>query len=407
MRIICSPQGIIDIKRPKNGMMDIEKAGFTEVLFDTNMGKDGMSPSVLMKAVSERQLNASVAVLMPETQLVKAYTGCDVFIIPPLEDAETKIASWDENKGYYLKYLEQFKVISEDGKCLRPVQQTISVSKRKEGAVENQIPHILLQNLCKEVNGHFIRGVCSDAREAARWIDELNEMAVREFGYSLETDVFGFCVDIGALNLCGQNPYEFICTLGKRIKAVIIRENDGQNDYHMLPFTSVANGQSQMDWLGIIRGLREIGFDGDLIMSFGDTACAFSPLLRVQLMQMAKSVADYIKWQIEIENLLKQYEKIVLFGAGNMCRNYMKCYGQAYLPLFTCDNNKALWGTQFCGLEVKSPEELKALPENTAVFICNVYYREIEQQLREMGLKNPIEYFNDEYMPSFYFDRLE
>jgi len=24
-----------------------------------------------------------------------------------------------------------------------------------------------------------------------------------------------------------------------------------------------------------------------------------------------------------------------------------------------------------------------------------------------MGIKNPIEYFNDEYMPSFYFDRLE
>ena len=24
-----------------------------------------------------------------------------------------------------------------------------------------------------------------------------------------------------------------------------------------------------------------------------------------------------------------------------------------------------------------------------------------------MGLQNPIEFFNDEYMPSFYFDRLE
>ena len=24
-----------------------------------------------------------------------------------------------------------------------------------------------------------------------------------------------------------------------------------------------------------------------------------------------------------------------------------------------------------------------------------------------MGIANPIEYFNDEYMPSFYFDRLE
>ncbi len=38
--------------------------------------------------------------------------------------------------------------------------------------------------------------------------------------------------------------------------------------------------------------------------------------------------------------------------------------------------------------------------------ICNIYYREIEAQLRDMEIEN-IGYFNDEYMPSFYFDRLE
>ena len=36
-----------------------------------------------------------------------------------------------------------------------------------------------------------------------------------------------------------------------------------------------------------------------------------------------------------------------------MCRNYMKCYGEKYPPKFTCDNNPKLWGTNFCGLEVK------------------------------------------------------
>ena len=87
-----------------------------------------------------------------------------------------------------------------------------------------------------------------------------------------------------------------------------------------------------------------------------------------------------------------------------MCRNYMKCYGAIYPPLFTCDNNQALWGTSFCGLEVKSPEALKDLPDDCGVFICNLYYREIEAQLRAMGVKH-IEYFNDEYMSSYYFDR--
>ena len=30
---------------------------------------------------------------------------------------------------------------------------------------------------------------------------------------------------------------------------------------------------------------------------------------------------------------------------------------------------------------------------------CNIYYEEIAEQLRGMGLENPVEYFNDEYLP--------
>ena len=90
-----------------------------------------------------------------------------------------------------------------------------------------------------------------------------------------------------------------------------------------------------------------------------------------------------------------------------MCRNYMKCYGKAYPPLYTCDNDEKKWGTKFCGLVIQSPECLRELTEDTVILICNVYYREIERQLRNMGIANPIEYFNDEYMPSFHFDRVE
>ena len=86
----------------------------------------------------------------------------------------------------------------------------------------------------------------------------------------------------------------------------------------------------------------------------------------------------------------------------------MKCYGEQYPPLFTCDNNPKAWGTTFYGLEVKPPESLKQVPKDCGIFICNIYYREIEKQLLEMGIaREQIAYFNDEYMPSFYFDRLK
>ena len=60
-----------------------------------------------------------------------------------------------------------------------------------------------------------------------------------------------------------------------------------------------------------------------------------------------------------------------------------------------------------CTLTIKNPEELKKLPVDCAIFICNIYYDEIEEQLRRMGMNNPIERFNDEFMPSFYFDRID
>ncbi len=256
---------------------------------------------------------------------------------------------------------------------------------------------ILLKNTCRNIGGHLVRGACAEPLQAARWVDRLNAEA--------GGDIFGFCMDSGICTICGNDMQEFARTLGSRVKAVILRDGDGQSDISMLPFSCARNGRSQTDWMSLIRGLRDIGFEGELVVNFADTAGAFSPLLRPTLYRLAKESGDFFKWQVGMERTLGKYRSIVLFGAGNMCRNYMKCFGEKYMPLFTCDNNPKLWGTEFEGLAVKNPEELKRLPKDCGVYICNIYYREIEAQLRKMGVDN-IEYFNDEYMPSFYFDRL-
>ncbi|MCI9604910.1 MAG: hypothetical protein HFH19_12135, partial [Ruminococcus sp.] len=289
---------------------------------------------------------------------------------------------------------------------------------------------LLLENQCRSHNGHLLRGICSDGAEAAAWIDMLNAETARQ-GNLLHAEipaqdhsscaealaqdhsqprsdspVFAFCLDTGICTLCGQDMQEFAVSLGRRLKGVILRDCGRGQECSLLPFTAAYQGQPRTDWLGLIRGLRAVDFDDNLILDFADTAAAFSPLLRPQLLPLARSAADYFKWQIELESLLKKYDSIVLFGAGNMCRNYMKCYGEQYPPLFTCDNNPSIWGRTISGLEIKPPEALKDLPGSCGIFICNIYYREIEKQLLEMGIKN-IEFFNDEYMPSFHFDRIE
>lgn len=80
-----------------------------------------------------------------------------------------------------------------------------------------------------------------DGTETAQIIDRKNQ----EAGF----EKYGFCLDVGVCNICGQNMYDYILSLGSRIKAVIVRDNDGDKDNALLPFTSINAGASQTDWL--------------------------------------------------------------------------------------------------------------------------------------------------------------
>lgn len=404
MNIICAPSGIVDIDRPGQGISDMARAGFENVLLDLTQYCSPAAlenaggpfallpfPEKLLQSCREANLSTPIAIapylkrdtkrtdvkglltdLALESIRICGQTGSRYLIVRPLPGRASAEESWAENRDFYLSLA---------------------------GAAGEKGVTILLENQCLDRNGHLVRGTCAEAAQAMAWVDGLNQAAGEER--------YGFCMNAGTYNLCGQQMRETAMQLGSRVKAVLLRDCNGQQEASMLPFTAVYGGRPQTDWLGLIRGLRESGFDGELILDLSDTASTFSPMLRPQLLTLAKAVADYFKWQTGIENTLKKHRSIVLFGAGNMCRNYMKCYGDKYPPLFTCDNNPALWGTTFCGLEVKAPESLAGLPDDCAVFICNIYYRDIERQLREMGIANPIEFFNDEYMPSFYFDRVQ
>lgn len=289
-------------------------------------------------------------------------------VIQPLFAGIAKQNMWKENRRYY----------RELGKV----------------AQENNIS-VLFENQCVYKRERFVRGVCSGPIEASEWIDTLN----KEFG----DEIFGFCLDICAGTLCRQDVGAMAVELGNRLKAVILRENDGFHEMSRLPFVGRYKDGEGADWSGIINGLRKIEFDGTLILDAGDTLRNFSHLLHPYLYPLMRSVADYIGWQIELEKRIKRYPQRVLFGAGNMCRNYMEYYGEKYPPLFICDNNPALWGMKVYNLEVQSPEALKGLPKGCAVIICNTFYEETFRQVTELGVEN-VETFSDEYLP-FNFGR--
>lgn len=404
MELICASGGIVNTDYPKQGIWDIENAGFPALMLDLSsyclsqdieyLGKpskrkksaevledfsklrdkvklamDARRKDIKVSAVyapalergtKREDLNGLIEKLAVESIALCEKYGSDTLIIRPLFAGVDKEDLYEVNREYFLR--------------LAKIAKKSSVT-------------LLFENQLRDIGGHLTRGMFSDPKEAARLIDELNN--------KLKEERFGFCFDVGAASICGFNMFEYLKDLGGRVKAVILRDIDGIGETSLLPYTGAARNSSKTDWLNFLRGLREIAFDGKIIVNPADTAAAFPPILRPNLLNLAKNVGEYIYTQAGLENILKKYDKIVLFGAGNMCSVYMKYYGKKYPPLFTCDNNPALWGKVACSLTIKEPGALKNLPDGAAILICNMYHREVKAQIEEMGVKNPVEFFSD------------
>lgn len=87
---------------------------------------------------------------------------------------------------------------------------------------------------------------------------------------------------------------------------------------------------------------------------------------------------------------------IILFGAGFMFEEYMKKYGRAYPPAFLVDNDPKKWGTVRQNIDIKRPQDiLRIAASKRHVIICSIYYREIEKQLHEMGVREYKVYVQD------------
>ncbi len=406
------PVGIVDPLRTGQGLIDMKKAGFDATVLDLaiytyELRSDAVTDKKWTLLSKEPEKTADVV-----APFLKKCADIDLHVCLVYAPYIGRDKKGDDLNEIARKLAVQSVLLAVEKKIpyviVRPLFAGISVEDLREanigffreldGIAGDSTVKILLENQGRSVGGHLIRGYCSDPDEAVSLIEELNSMAGR--------DRFGFCFNVATCSLCGQNPYEVLIRLKGYVDAVVLSDNDGIHDTTFLPFQTHCKGD-QTDWLGVIRGLREIGFDGELMLALEESAHGVSPMIRPKLLELAVETAGYVRWQIQIEQTVRKYDKRVLFGAGNMCLNYMKNYGEDYPPLYTCDNNPSRWGESFAGLEIRNPKELKSLPEDTAIFICNVYYREIEEQLKDMGLKNPIERFNDEYLPVLNMNRVE
>lgn len=205
------------------------------------------------------ELNEYIVMAINKLFAVCEFLGCPALVVHPIKvDDEEK--RWEINRALYLKLIPGAK---------------------KHGVT------ICLENMFAVRNGHIMQTTCSDASEACRYIDALNEEAGEE--------IFGYCLDIGHANLCGKDLYREIKMLGKRLTVLHIHDNDGRYDMHQIPYTQKHNwGREQCtDWEGFIRGLRDIGYEGTL--SF-ETFAALKSLPRELYPSFLRLTADIGKY---------------------------------------------------------------------------------------------------------------
>ena len=95
-----------------------------------------------------------------------------------------------------------------------------------------------------------------------------------------------------------------------------------------------------------------------------------------------RNINDFLEY-------VNKYKKAVIFGAGERgtsCYGFLKKNHYEGVICF-CDNNSSLWRNKLMGLEILPPDEI--LKDEVLFIVANVdFWREIDRQLRHMGIKS-------------------
>ena len=177
--------------------------------------------------VDDKDAQKSLLTAIENTIKAAVFLGCEKVVVHPqyfpyIDDVSQE-AEWEMNREFFSHFIPMLK------------KHRIS---------------FCLENMFTKFRGRIIASVCADAKEACFYIDKLNELAGEKR--------FSFCLDTGHVNLCSMDIRETIITLGNRIEALHIHDNDGLDDQHVMPYTGI------IDWERFCEGLATIHYQGAL-----------------------------------------------------------------------------------------------------------------------------------------------
>ena len=127
----------------------------------------------------------------------------------------------------------------------------------------------------------LVPNVCSVGEELLEYVD------------MMESDYVTACLDIGHAGLVGERADGMIRTLGKRLGAIHIHDNDIISDLHTLPFMGKVNFDE------VCRALREVEYSGDLTFEVYHSLRKIPTELYPATLKYILEIGNYLKRKIQ------------------------------------------------------------------------------------------------------------
>lgn len=212
--------------------------------------------------IDDEATNAYVLEAIKKTIMICGFLGCENLVVHPAFALGGKRMPADQeveiNMAMYTELIPWFK---------------------RYGVV------CCLENMFFSHRGKVMEASCSDANEAIRYIDGLNEAAGEER--------FGFCLDTGHATLLGKDLYALIHRLGRRIRTLHVHDNNGLEDEHLFPYMGIA------DWDRFCLALGEINYAHSLNFETFRGIETFDPTLAPHLLKLLHATGKLFAGRID------------------------------------------------------------------------------------------------------------
>ncbi len=123
---------------------------------------------------------------------------------------------------------------------------------------------------------------CGNSRDFARQVDIAND------------ENMVACLDIGHCHLPNNEKFEnMVKTLGKRIQALHVNDNNLRDDLHVFPFTGAIN------WDCVCKALADIGYDGNFTFEVDFFMETYPDELLPECLELLHAIGRYLISKIE------------------------------------------------------------------------------------------------------------